>query len=221
MVSSRPKRLTPAAALVLIGLVASTAGCTAALSTAMYMMGANEIDAEYKGFKSKKVAVVCRPVAAVAFRDTGAAHDLARDISQLIAKNVAKVDVVDQQKIAAWIDERYDGDYSFTEAGEAFGADLVLGIELQEFSLYMGQTLYQGTATARFVVHDMKDGGRVVFERDMSRITWPPNGGVETSERQESHFRRQFIRVVADHIGRHFYRHDPGSYFAQDAAAMK
>ncbi len=210
--------------LVLLGVTAvaaSTAGCTGALSTAMYLMGANEIDAEYKGFKAKKIAVVCRPVAAVAFRDTGAAHDLAREVNRRLAQNVSKVQMIDQQKIAAWVDERYDGDYSFTEAGEAFGADMVLGIELQEFSLYMGQTLYQGTANARFVVHDMTDGGRVVFERELPRILWPPNGGIETSDRQESQFRRQFIQVVSDHIGRHFYRHDPAAYFALDAAAMK
>ncbi len=209
------------AVLFTVGAAVSTVGCTAALSTAMYVMGANEIDAEYKGFNEKKIAVVCRPVASVAFRDTGAAHDLAREVNQRLAKNVSKVQMIDQQKVAAWVDARYDGDYSFTEAGEAFGADMVLGIELQEFSLYLGQTLYQGTANARFVVHDMNDGGRVVFERELPQIVWPPNGGVETSDRQESQFRRQFIQVVSDHIGRHFYRHDPAVYFAQDAAAMK
>ncbi len=203
------------------GFVVCSAGCTAALSTAMYLMGANEIDAEYKGFRSKKIAVVCRPVATVAFRETGAAHELAREVNRLLAERVAKIEMVDQQKVAAWIDERYDGDYSFTEAGEAFGADMVLGIELQEFNLYMGQTLYQGTANARLVVHDMNEGGRVVFDRELPQITWPPNGGIETSDRQESQFRRQFIRVVSDHVGRYFYRHDPTAYFALDAAAMK
>ncbi|MDY0167294.1 MAG: hypothetical protein RBS80_12170 [Thermoguttaceae bacterium] len=209
------------AVLFAAGALASTVGCVGALSTAMYLMGANEIDAEYKGFKSKKIAVVCRPVASVAFRDPSAAHDLAREVSRLLGQNVSKVTVIDQQQVAAWIDERYDGDYSFTEAGEALEADMVLGIELQEFGLYMGQTLYQGTANVRFAVHDIKDDGRVVFDREMPQIIWPPNGGVETSSRQESQFRRQFIRQVSERIGRHFYRHDPTTYFAQDAAAMK
>ncbi len=220
-----PRRMTGCpllfAFLFAAGLVASTAGCTAALSTAMYLMGANEIDAQYKGFREKKIAVVCRPVASVAFRDPGAAHDLAREVNRLLGQNVSKIEMIDQQKVAAWVDEHYDGDYTFTEAGEAFGADMVLGIELQEFSLYMGQTLYQGKANARFVVYDMQEGGRVAFERELPQIAWPPNGGIETSSRQESQFRRQFIGVVADHIGRHFYRHDPAAYFAQDAMAMQ
>ena len=209
------------ALLFAAGGLASTAGCTSALATAMYLMGANDIDAEYKGLKSKKIAVVCRPVPSVAFRDPGAAHDLAREVNRLLAQNISRVEIIDQQEVAAWVDERYDGDYSFPEAGESFGADMVLGIELQEFGLYMGQTLYQGTANVRFVIHDMKDGGRVVFERELPQVAWPPNGGVDTSTRQEAHFRRQFIRVLADHVGRHFYRHDPTAYFAQDAAAMK
>ncbi len=208
------------ALLLAVCVVASTAGC-AALTTALYLMGANDIQAEFKGLKAKKVAVICRPVASVAFRDTGAAHDLAREVNRLLAKNVPKVQMIDQQKVAAWVDERYDGDYSFTEAGEAFGADMVIGIELQEFSLHMGQTLYQGKANVRFVVHDMKDGQRIVFDRELPQITWPPNGGVETSERQQSQFRRQFIQVVGDQVGRYFYTHDPASNFALDAAAMK
>ncbi len=219
---SQPTRCyLPFAVLFAICALASTAGCTAALSTAMYLMGANEIDAEYKGLKSKKIAVVCRPVASVAFRDPGAAHDLARDVNRLLAEKIAKIDVIDQQKVAAWVDERYDGDYSFTEAGEAFEADMVLGIELQEFGLYMGQTLFQGTANVRFVVHDMRDGGRVVFERELPQVIWPPNGGVDTTTRQESHFRRQFIGILGDRVAKHFYRHDPTAYFAQDAAAMR
>ncbi|MDZ7616699.1 MAG: hypothetical protein U1E05_06825, partial [Patescibacteria group bacterium] len=211
-------RRLPVSRLLLVlllpaALIASTAGC-AAFTTAMYLMGANDIPAEFKGLKGKKVAVVCRPVASVAFRDTGAAQDLAREVNRLLAKNVAKVQMVDQQKVAAWVDERYDGDYSFTEAGEAFDADMVVGIELQEFSLHMGQTLYQGKANVRFVVHDMRDGQRVVFDRELPQIAWPPNGGIETSERQESLFRSQFIRVVSDQVGRYFYAHDPASNFA-------
>ena len=204
-----------------IGSVALAAGCTSALTTAMYLMGANDIPAEYKGLKAKKIAVVCRPVAAVAFRDTGVAHDLATEVNRLLAKNVSKVEMVDQQKVAAWLDERYDGDYSFPEAGEAFEADMVLGIELQDFGLHMGQTLYQGTANVHIVLHDMRDGQRVVFERDLPQIAWPPNGGIETSERQEIQFRREFIRVIGDRIGRYFYAHDPASNFALDAAAMQ
>jgi hypothetical protein len=229
-------------AVVLLLLVVA-AGCRNIATMAVYLIRGTEVEAEYAGLKEQRSVVVCRPVATMAFRDAGISTELTHRLSGMLSERVKKSDVVDAGEVTAWLDERYDSDYTFPEVGNAFDADRVLGIELMEFSLFKGQTLYQGRAALRMVVYerivpDDEDEDakgdektependeparyRIAMERDLPTIVWPPNIGVPTSERAKADFRRQFIGVVADHIGRHFYSHDPYTDYAQDAAAMQ
>jgi hypothetical protein len=208
-------------ALLLLTLLTAAVGCRSLATLAVYMIRGTNVRAEHPGLKNTTTVVVCRPVASVAFRDTGVSQDLARRVNSMLGQRVKGINVIDSQEVASWLDERFDSDYTFAEVGHAFHADRVVGIELSEFDLYKGQTLYQGTATVRVVVRDLTQNDRITFEKEIPRIVWPPNVGVPTGEREKSEFRRQFLGVIADHVGRYFYDHDPYSDYAQDAAALQ
>lgn len=215
--SSTIHRRAGTAAIVLL-LLAATGGCHSALATIAYLVKGTNIDAEYTGLKQKKVAVVCRPLVALQYRDTHAAKDVAAQVAALIRQNVPKVQVIDAQKVNEWTDENMWDE--FAEVGKALGADVVVGIDLQSFSLYQGQTLYQGKADAQVTVIDCKDGDKVVFEKVLPQLIYPPNAAIPTSERPEREFRREFVAVLADQIARHFYAHDAYADYAQDAQAL-
>src|SRR6185369_10761854 len=127
-----------------------------------------------------------------------------------------KIDLVDQREVAQWMDENHW--QKFTELGRAFKADMVVGVELERFTLYQGPTLFQGSATVRVVVYDMQTGGKQVFERNIPRVLYPPHTPIPSAEKSEGEFRRQFITVLAEQISRHFYAHDSRADFATDAA---
>ncbi|HEX3870790.1 MAG TPA: hypothetical protein VHV77_10160, partial [Pirellulales bacterium] len=129
-----------------------------------------------------------------------------------------KIDIIDQDKIAAWSDEHNWEE--FTEIGEALNADIVLGIDLREFGLYQGMTLYQGHARVSFAVYDMKDNGNIIFQKTMPKSIFPPNTGIPTAEKSDDEFRRQYLNVLADEIARHFYEHDGLADFAKDTEAL-
>ncbi len=40
------------------------------------------------------------------------------------------------------------------------------------------------------------------------------------TDRSESEFRRQYMAVLAEHIARHFYAHDPRADFASDTNVL-
>ena len=61
----------------------------------------------------------------------------------------------------------------------------------------------------------------VVFEKHLPRIVFPPNRVVAASEMQETEFRRKFVAIVADQVGRYFYAHDRYADFALDAASLE
>lgn len=201
----------------LCGLVLIASGCTSGLATAMYLLGANDIQAEYDGLKKKRVAVVCRPLVDLQYRSSNAAKDIGRELGRLLEQNVRKIDVVDHRKVAEWLDENTWDEYA--EVGRAVDADMVVGVDLEHFTIFESQTLYQGKANATIRVYDCKTG-ELAFERTLPQVLYPPNTAIATSDKQESQFRREFIRVVADQVGRLFYNHDPYSDYATDATVV-
>ncbi len=209
------------AVLTLAAVVTAAGGCRTVLTTAAYLIKGTNVDADYDGLKDKKVAIVCRPVTNLTYRNPSVAKELAREVGILLRENVPKIKVIDQRKVTEWADQR-DSDWTeFTEVGEALEADMVVGIELQEFTIYRGQTLYQGKANVTVSIYDCTDGGQAVFEKTLPQSLYPPNIGIPTSERPEAEFRREFVRVLADQIARHFYAHDPHADITMDAAVLE
>jgi hypothetical protein len=196
----------------------ATAGCQNALLTAVWLAKGNDIPAEYDGLQEKRVLVVCRPLADLEYRDTSVARDLARQLSLLLRQNVSKIEVIDQREVARWTDENTWDEY--TEIGEALGAEMIVGVDLQDFTVYQGQTLYQGRATVVLRVYDCANAEEIVFEKELPPTVYPPNTGVPTSEKLEGEFRREYVQILADQIGRHFYPHDSYADYALDATAL-
>jgi len=200
-------------------LVLVSVGCRTAFTTAAYLIKGTDVDAEYEGLKEKRVVVVCRPVADLTFRSPTVDRDLAKQVGGLLQQNVKKIQVVPQRDVSEWTDEHHWTDYP--EVGEALEADMVVGIDLYDFNLLLDQTLYQGRANVAVRVFDCQTGGEPVFERELPQVVYPPNVGVPTSDRSsEATFQREFVRVLADQIGRYFYPHDRYADYAMDAKAM-
>jgi ABC-type uncharacterized transport system auxiliary subunit len=208
-----------AIALVLAVAALPLIGCQSAMVTAMYLIKGNVVDPEFAELKGKKVAVVCRPMVALQYRNSSVARDLAQQVSSLLEKNVPKIHMVDQRKVNKWSDENTWEEYR--DVGKALKADMVVGIDLESFTIFQGQTLYQGKANAAVAVYDCQKNGKKVFEKTLPQSVYPPNAGVPTSERLEGDFRREFVAVLADQVARHFYEHDPYPDMAQDSDALK
>jgi hypothetical protein len=204
--------------LVALAAVIVPAGGCGALTTFLWVARGTDIDAEFNGLREKRVAVVCRPVAELEFRSQNAARDLAKGLNRLLDDRVPRIEMVDQRKVAEWVDNRGWDDY--LEVGRALEADMVVAVELEQFSIYEGQTIYQGKAAATIKVYDCQTG-EIAFERRLPRVLYPPNSYVPTSDAPESEFRREFVAVLADHVGRYFYRHDPHADVAMDARSLR
>jgi hypothetical protein len=203
---------------LVVWVVVAGGGCRTLLTTVVYLVKGTDIDAEFNGLTERKVAVVCRPLTSLTFRDCHVARDLAREVGTLLQANVHRIEVVDDDQVVAWTDEHDWTDYS--EIGEAVEADLVVGIDLLDFTIYQGQTLYQGRANVALTVIDCTDGKRTVYEKELPESLYPPNTGIETFSTPEQEFRRKYVRILADQIGRHFYPHDPRAHFALDATVL-
>ena len=172
---------------LLLVLTVLVGGCTGPALTIMYLMGGMDIQAEYKGLKGKRVAIVCRPVASTQYQNPNVAHEIARQVARLIKKNVSKVEIIDYRKVADWTDNNTWEE--FIDIGDALEADRVIGIDLESFDIFQGQTLYQGRANCIVKVFDCtQEDVDPVYEKVMPPIVYPPNTGIPTSEKRENSF---------------------------------
>jgi hypothetical protein len=202
----------------LLGVVATVlltacSGCSTLL-TAAYLIMPEDVPAEFKGLKGKHVAVVCKPIVELEFADAGSARELAGTVGALLERNVRKARVIGQQEVARWIDENAWVDYQ--TVGKSLDADMVVGIDLEEFRLHEGSTLYRGRATVHVRVYDIA-AKKVVFEKRFDDFAFPNDSAIPTTDRSEPQFRGMFLQILAGKIARSFHAYDSRTSFAEES----
>ena len=208
-----------ATALLLALVLISTTGCVhSILATGIYLwQGGNVVPAECEALEGQRVVVVCRPPSSHEYRHAGAARSIGKRVSSLLQENVKGIEVVSPGEVDNWIDEQ-DWD-NYKDLGRAVKATRIVYIELDNFELYKGTTLYQGNAEVKISVLDMTDRESVVWQRNIGQILFPHNSGIPASDKPVQEFQRQFVEVVSDQTARYFFRHNPNASFALDAVA--
>lgn len=205
-------------ALLASGGLTPLGGCSM-LATGLWVIKGTDDKAEFPGLEGKRIAVVCRPVSSLQYRNPTVARDLAKQVGVLIAKHCPKTHVIEQREVSEWTDEK--GLDEFTQIGKALNAEMVVGIDLDDFNLFQGQGLYQGKATMRAAVYDVKSGSSdPVFEKSIPQIHYPPNSPIPAGDKPEAEFRAQFLKILAERISTLFYDHDPTAEFANDSTAL-
>ncbi len=203
---------------LVVAVLGFTGGCTGLFTMAAYLIKGTDAPAEFKGLKDKRVAVVCRAPVTMNTDQALGSRELAERVTFLLQANVPKIKTIDQQDVADWTDENTWED--FRDIGKALDAEMVVGIDIDEFSLQRSSSVYQGRAKVRISVYDMETGGRV-YDKQPNQFLYPNSGGMPTNNIPRAEFRRHFVFQLAEQIGSKFYAHDPRSVFASDTQAMK
>ncbi len=137
----------------------------------------------------------------------------------LLKNNVPGIKLVDQREVFEWADENSWDEY--LEIGKALNADMVVGIDLEDFNLYQGQTLLQGNSNVRLLVYSPANGKEPVYKRTLPHAVSPPTAPIPASDDQESHFHRKFVEYLARQEAHHFYDHTTNVDFATDSTAVQ
>ncbi len=203
--------------LVLSALLTSTGCVHRMLATMVYVWSGPSVPASYEGLEDRRVVVFCRAPSTIEYRHASAAYDLSKRVASLLAINVKNIDVVNPRDVENWMNETDQED--FRELAKALRADMVVQVDMEQFRLEKGTTLYQGNADIAVTVYDMEQGAKIAWEAPIGEVLFPVNSAVPKQDKSLRQFRRQFIEVLAQQIARHFYQHDPHADFALDATA--
>jgi len=207
-------------ALLAASTLVTGGGCGAILATGMYVIqGGNMVPPEFDGLESQRVVVVCRPPSSNEYRHAGASRAVSQKVSELLVDHVKNADVVNPREVDDWLDE---SDWSdFKKLAEAVHADKVVYIEMNDFDLFKGKTLYQGRADVSVTIYDMKNNGKLMWDRHLGEILYPTNSGIPAQDKPEQQFEREFVSILSTRVAEHFYKHDANSEFAIDALANR
>lgn len=207
MMTIERRMLKYTALLAAIGAVVliTQAGCLKAFTIAGYFLKGTNDPPEFEGLKDKRVAVVCRPLVELKYGAGTVVNDLAERVGQLLKLHGKRIKVVKQSQVNSWTDE--NPDQELEELGKGVNADMVLAIDLEDFSVLLGHTLYQGKAQVKLSVCEVNTG-EIAFSKHMRQVIWPPRGGRAAQDEPLQQFQREYIEVLATEIGNHFYPHD-------------
>lgn len=208
-----PSRTLHGLSLALLALVPFATGCSTLLTVA-YLVQPADVPAEFKGLRGKHVAVVCRPIVELQFSDAGSSRQLAGLVGSQLEQKLRNTKVIGQQEVARWLDENSWVDYP--TLGKSLDADMVVGIDLEEFRLHEGSTLFRGRATAHVRVYDVA-AKKVVFEKRLDDFSFPANTAIPTTDRSEAEFRDMFLQIVAQRISRTFHAYESREHFAEES----
>ncbi|MGL6226771.1 MAG: hypothetical protein ACRC10_09120 [Thermoguttaceae bacterium] len=200
----------------LIALLISTAGCQAGLFTLAYLWKGRDVDPEYDILKKGeiKVAVVCRTSAMDQYQNETVPRDITRQVAKLIKQNVKnkKLTVIDYRKVEQYLDDCSHNFEDFDEVGDALKADVVIGIELQNFYLQDSPNLLQGRAGWMVKTFDMRK--QDLYAQKVMSVVYPPNVPLPVRDNTSvPAFRMKFVDVISKQIAALYHPHDPNRIY--------
>lgn len=197
-------------------LVAASSGC--ALLYQVANGDGHMVEPKFTGLAGKRVAVVCMPSSA-AYDSEDTSVLLAQSIERLLRERVKEIETVRHDEVADWMDHNDwdDVDYGL-EIGRGVKADMVLAVNLDEYNIHEGTTLFKGRAAYSAVVYDVA-ANKEVFRLNELDYEFPKSHAQHVSTISEQAFKRQFISILANHIAKNFYKYKFVEDFAGDGAA--
>ncbi len=212
-----PTQQTLALLVILLApLMACSTGC-AVLYQLAYGDGP-KIPAKYQGLKGQRVAVVC-VMNPSTYGDAATSTIVADRVERILRSKVDDIEVVRQDEVADWMDTNNWDESDFAEIGRGVNADLVVAIDVENFSIFESQTLLKGRAEVTTTVYDIKQDNREVFRTTDRNFTFPTSHSVPVISGDPRGFQRTFIELLAGHIAKNFYDYDMAADFATDGAA--
>ncbi len=207
-------RLRAACFALLAGIALIQSGC-GMMSNLIHASGADMVPAKYKGLEDATVAIVTVTDSSQ-YSDDIVARELSYRIGEILTQKVDDVKLVREDKIQQWRDVNGWDSIDFHSIGEGVKAEKVLGIEITGMKLREGSTLYRGRSDVIIKVIDVETG-TVDFVQQLDEFIYPTMAGQSATETTESRFRKLYLNMLAQEIGRSFHRYDAIDRIALDS----
>jgi hypothetical protein len=211
----RQKLLCIAAVAVCTGNV----GCIQFAANMIHAIRGSDLPAEYAGLAEKRVAVICSVDGTVASEASGSV--LTSYISSALNQNLPKTTVIGQEEVDRWLEIEGWSSNDALAIGKGVKADQVVSVQVSNFKLREGATLYRGSCDIRVSVYDINADGRLAFIKEINEHAFPRIGGTPVTDTTEAKFRSAYLHLIASKIAGLFHPIDPTAEYALDVKSAQ
>jgi hypothetical protein len=200
--------------ILCLGLVPLATGCVGLAAQILYVWKGTTLPAECRDLEYKKVAVVCE--SEEGYINHSGVEDVSRMIEKNLRENVKGIKMVSHKEVADWIDANDSANLDPKTIGRSVKAERVLYVQIKNFSIAEGETLFRGRATWRAKVYDIAEGGDPINQSDFVDFKFPTNTERAKIDQKEESFREEFIKNLGRVIARRFHVYDKLDDIATD-----
>ena len=204
----RANRSSTLVLCIFVGLlILATSGCMGLMTQMMWVIRGHDVAPAFDGLKKKQVAIVCLSDSSN-FGPDAVATGLTSKLTADMTKNMGKgFSIIPQVRIDSWMDTHGWENVDPGELGKELGADAVVVVEVDSFTIHEGTTMLKGRCNVSATVHDIAETGGTVYSMGPERFVWP-GSGVASLQVGEHEFHSLYLTRLATFIGQNFYKHD-------------
>lgn len=198
------RRLAGSLAVV---LVAAAAGCGSLTTLTAILWPVEPTVAAKFPLAGKRVVLLCTPTPEILWAFPDEMPLLAESLARELRARVKRLDLVDLAQVRSLADSRPDFDsMTRAEIGRHFKADLVVELELSEFTLGKSDSdlVLRGQAVGTLRAADVHQDGKVLWQ-DLVDYTYPKTRPLVLGEVDRRTFLAAFRQRLAQHLARRFY----------------
>ena len=192
-------------------------GCVGIGAQLLYVLKGHKVPREFDGLEDHRVAVL------VISDGQSYGPDYSMQVlTQLMHRHLQleykkHIERVPQDDVYGAFDDR-SRDPDYVAVGKSLQADKVVVVEVTDYSLREGATLYQGNCYFKCAVYDVEEG-RLEFSRGPNSFSYPTDGqpSIDTSERD---FEQMFLTELSYRIAGFFCEHEIKELYSRDAMAL-
>ncbi len=105
-----------------------------------------------------------------------------------MSRNLKKADIVRQEEVDRWIERDGWADGDPTRLAKGVKADQLVSVAIDNLKLRDGATLFRGQCDIRVTVYDIKNGGKIVFQKEIPEHSFPKEGGTQSPTQPKPNF---------------------------------
>lgn len=200
--------------LMILAMIPSATGCVGLAAQILYVWKGTSVPPECRDLEHKKVAVLC--ISDEGYFDNAGLDEISRKIEINLKKNVKGIKLVPHKEVADWLDSTDSYKLDPRELGRSVKCERLLFVEIKEFSITEGETLFRGRARWKATVYDIANGGEVMNQTSFQDFRFPTHTERPQIEQREDSFRDEFTWHLSRVIARRYHAYDKLDDIASD-----
>ncbi len=206
-----------ALAIFCLGLLLTVQpGCVGTTAQLLYFVKGDKIKAVFPGLKDQRVVVICESEAS-SYGPDPLSEIVTRMLISELQANIKKIELVPATDVENWKDQNGWNEIDHNKLGQDFQADMVVAVQISNYSIHEGSTMFKGRSMITSTVFDINNDGYATFVHGPDQFEFPRSHARPAIGTTEAEFERAYLTKIVQQVSWLYCDHEKVEKIAQDA----